>query len=438
MLRALILALAALMLMAPRPVHAITLLRDADIEHGLKQLAAPILRAAGLSSNRVKILLVDDNTLNAFVVSQDAIFINSGLVLRLQSAGQLQGVIAHEAAHIVNGHLTRRLTNLQAARNRAALGVALALVVAASGSGEAAAGLALGTNSAAQRAFLKHTRAEEASADQSAVRYMRSAGVSPTALAEVMQIFRGQEALSARSQDPYVRSHPLSRDRFRAISAYAATAKPTTPSTDAAYWFARMKGKLEAHKFPRQTLRKAGKARYADVRAIMEALANHEQSRTKKALAAVDRAIKARPKDPFLHDLKGEILMESRNFQAAANSYARAVQLAPRDALILAGHGRALLATGQIGKAKAALERSNAIDYRDGTMLRDLSVAYAKSGQRGMAALVTAERYALRGRMKDAGIHAKRATDLLPAGSGPWQRAQDVLIAVERFSNRRN
>jgi predicted Zn-dependent protease len=64
-------------------------------------------------------------------------------------------------------------------------------------------------------------------------------------------------------------------------------------------------------------------------------------------------------------------------------------------------------------------------------------VAYAKSKQPGMASLVTAERYALSGRFKDAGIHAKRATGLLARGSGPWQRAQDVLIASERAAKRR-
>jgi predicted Zn-dependent protease len=48
-----------------------------------------------------------------------------------------------------------------------------------------------------------------------------------------------------------------------------------------------------------------------------------------------------------------------------------------------------------------------------------------------MASLVTAERYALTGRMKDAGIHAKRAAGLLPRGSAGWQRAQDVLSAAE-------
>ena len=106
--------------------------------------------------------------------------------------------------------------------------------------------------------------------------------------------------------------------------------------------------------------------------------------------------------------------------------------------MLPAGYGRALLASGQTNKALNALEKSNSIDYRDGSMLRDLAVAYARLGQKGMASLVTAERYALRGRLSDAGIHAKRASDLLPRGSGPWQRAQDVLIASQRAAQQRN
>jgi predicted Zn-dependent protease len=52
-----------------------------------------------------------------------------------------------------------------------------------------------------------------------------------------------------------------------------------------------------------------------------------------------------------------------------------------------------------------------------------------------MASLVTAERYAMIGRLGDAQVHAKRAEGLLPRGSGGWQRAQDVLSATKRARN---
>ncbi|MEO0746015.1 MAG: M48 family metalloprotease, partial [Pseudomonadota bacterium] len=226
------------------PARAVSLLRDADMEYALAQVADPILRAAGLSASGTKILVVDDASLNAFVIGNDAIYIHSGLIARMDRAAMLQAVIAHEAAHIANGHITRRLTNLGAARNAAALGTALAILAgAATGSGEAAAGIAIGTQSSAQRQFLAHTRAEESSADQSGLRYMRSAGVPVSGMLDVMQIFRGQEALSARRQDPYIRSHPLSRDRLRAIEAFAAASAraETGGATPADYWFLRAK-----------------------------------------------------------------------------------------------------------------------------------------------------------------------------------------------------
>ena len=185
------------------------------------------------------------------------------------------------------------------------------------------------------------------------------------------------------------------------------------------------------------TLNRVGDSGYRDVALMREAAAHHRNSNTRKALAAIDKAIALRPKDPFYYDLKAQILMETRNFAAAANQSARAVQLRPRDGLLQASYGRALLASGNVSAALKALERARTIDYRDGSMLRDLSVAYAKTGQRGMASLITAERYALGGRLDDAGIHAKRATGLLSEGSGPWQRAHDVLLASERAEKRK-
>ncbi|MFT5785625.1 MAG: putative Zn-dependent protease [Ascidiaceihabitans sp.] len=429
--------LALLMVLTAAPVRALGLLRDADAEYALQQIAAPVLRAAGLSPTRVKILIVNDSNLNAFVVGNDAIFIHYGLLNRMKRADMLQAVIAHEAAHITNGHITRRLTNIGSSRTIAGLGLALAVAAAAAGATEGAVGIALGTQSAAQRAFFKHTRAEEVSADQSGVRYLRSAKISTKGMLDVLEIFRGQELLSENRQDPYTRSHPLSRDRIRNLQGFSASDKGPVKS-DADYWFARVKGKISAYtRAPKWTLRRVGESGYKDVALLREAVAQHRNSKTKKALQAIDRAIALRPKDAFFHDQRGQILIETRNFAAATNAYARAVNLAPRNSLILAGYGRALLASGNVSKARSILEKARTIDFRDGSMLRDLSVAYAKSKQPGMASLVTAERYALAGRMADAKIHSKRATGLLPRGSGPWQRAQDVLIASERATKKR-
>ena len=422
------------------PARAVTLLRDPDIEFGLRQLAAPILKAAGLSPTRMNILVIDDRRLNAFVIDRDNIFIHSGLLLKMKTPGMLQSVIAHEAAHIANGHLVRRPVALRNARTAAGIGSALAAIAgAASGSGQAAGAAALGAQNTAMRLFFAHTRAEESAADNAGVSYMIRAGIEPSGAIEVLDIFRGQEALSAARQDPYARSHPMSADRYRVVKRLVdANAGRGSTSRNADYWFWRVKGKLSAFKrAPKWTLTRKGESGFADVAFMREAIAQHRQSRMGQALNAIDKAIAMRPGDAYYLDLRGQILMENRRFPQAVASYSRAVNAAPNNALILGSYGRALLASGQDAKALNVLTKARARDGRDIRVMRDLGVAYARSGNRGMASLVTAERYALQGRLGDAAIHAQRASDLLPRGSGGWQRAQDVLSAAKAAHRKR-
>lgn len=420
------------------PARAVSLIRDADIEYSLMQLAAPILRAAGLGPNSVKILLIDDRSLNAFVIDRSAIYIHTGMLTRLKRAEALQSVIAHEAAHIANGHIARRQIGMGSVKTASGLGIALALASAASGvQGGASAALALGVASSARRNLLGHTRSEESSADQSAVRYMAAAGISTRGAIEVHDIFEGQDVLSDARQDPYARSHPFSRDRVRAMKAYVAAYGGDLPySAQYAYWFERAKSKVWAfQQNPKSTERRAARAPSRDIALMMQAIAHHRRSQTAKAVQIMSALIALRPKDVFYQELLGQILLEGRQFSAAAGAYKRASQLAPRNALILGGYGRALLAAGQPKTALDVLNKARQRDTFDARILQDLGTAYAQTGQRAMASLMAAERQALNGRFKDAEHHAKRAAAGLPNGSGAWQRAQDVLIAAQRMNN---
>ncbi|WP_353329125.1 M48 family metalloprotease [Phaeobacter sp. NW0010-22] len=432
---------AVLFLVSATPSVAIQLLRDPDIEYGLKELAFPVLRAAGLSPNRVKVLVVNDSSLNAFVVDHNTIFLNYGLIVKVKRADVIQAVIAHEAAHIANGHLARRIGNLENARNLSSLGIALALLAAAAGGGDAAAGIAAGTQSSAIRGFLSHTRAEEAAADRSAASYMRLSDISPQGLVDLHRTFAGQELLSVGRQDPYMQSHPLTRDRIRAaenyVASYTSQAKPNA-NANAEYWFNRVKGKITAFtRSPKWTQSSVKHEKSRDVALMRQAIAYHRLNNYSQALSSVNAALEIRPEDPYYYELKGQILVENRKWDASVRAYETAVELAPREPLVLAGLGRALLHAGKPKEALAQLQKARARDYRDIRMLRDLAMAYSKTGNNGMASVVTAERYALQGRMADAGIHAKRAIGTLPTGSTGWQRAQDVLIASERAERRK-
>lgn len=414
--------------------NAQTLLRDPDIEHALKQLANPLIATAGLSPARIDVLVIKDDKMNAFIIDDRTVFLHSGLILRLGSAAELQAVIAHEIAHIANGHVSRRMANIRS-RNRAAIaGIAVGVAAGLAGAGQAAGGLAVGLSSSAERRFLSHSRAEEAAADASGLRYMAEAGVDPGATVTLLDRFRGQEVLSQTRQDPYVRSHPLTRDRMRTVKGLAAGLRVTPVDQSAAnYWFLRARGKLSAFlRKPGWTLRRVEKSDRSDIAVMQRAIAFHRKPDPKAARREIDHLAALRPNDPFVHELRGQILLESGDVRGAVSAYGRAAEIASRNALVLSGLGRSLLASGNHARALEVLSRARDRDPRDPRLLRDLAVAFARSGQTGQASLATAERYALLGRASDAAIHAKRAVGALPTGSPGWRRAQDILSMSDR------
>ncbi|MCP4825916.1 MAG: M48 family metalloprotease [Shimia sp.] len=437
--RVVTLAAAFVVVLSSTAAQAVSLLRDPDIEHALQRMAAPVLYAAGLGDN-IKILLVNDDRLNAFVVDHGHIFINSGMLMRMTTPEMLQAVIAHESAHIANGHIARRMANLDSARTAAGLGLALALATAAaSGRGDVAAALALGTQSSAMRQFLAHTRAEESSADQSGIRYLAAAGIDPSGTLKVHRLFEGQELLSTSRQDPYMRTHPLSRERMRAmegfVTAYAGKAKPQ-PELD--YWYDRARSKTTAFMRPTKwTLQRYKESQAEDVRHMRLAVAYHRQQNETKAISHINQALLLRPNDAYYYELKAQILLESRQFQNAVAAYQQAADLAPANALILGGLGRSLLTVNRPKEALNYLEAARARDFRDARVLRDLGSAYAQTGQHGMASLLAAERYALANRLDDAEIHARRAMARLPQGSSAFRRSDDIARAVKRRKDKK-
>ncbi|MFV0244497.1 MAG: M48 family metalloprotease [Qingshengfaniella sp.] len=433
----------ALMLAGTVPAMAQSLLRDAGMEHGLNLIARPILVAAGLPSRSTRVLIVNDPSLNAFVVDSRTIFIHSGLFLRLRSAAQLQAVIAHEVAHIANGHFARRRMNAASSRTVTGLGVLMGLAVGVAADNPGiGAGLIAGTAGSARGVFMGHTRAEETAADRSGMRYLAAAGIDPGAMRGVLDLFALHEDLNFSPRPSTGQSHPLTTERIRAAEEFLSllSVKPTNQAT-ADYWFARAQGKLGAYlRPPRDTLAHAPRTRDDDAAIISRAMAYFRIPDLAAARREMAILLDRLPEDAYVQELAGWFEIENGNAPAALPYLARASDLAPDEPLILAGYGRALLALDTPeGNRKAldTLETARARDPADGRLLRDLSVAYARAGNDGMAALSTAERYALAGRLNDAGIHAGRALGLLPVGSPGWARAEDIKQAAKTVEKRR-
>lgn len=418
--------------------HARGFIRDAEIEATLQLIAKPILVAAGLRPGSVRIVIVNDPSVNAFVNGRDAIFINTGMLTRLKTVPMIQSVIAHEVGHITGGHLVTRNSASKNAQSAIGVGMLLAAIAANNGGGRAAAAIAAGSAQVANRQFLAHTRAEEASADQASVRYMARAGIDPQGALDALELFRGQEILSQNRRDPYATTHPLSTQRIAflrdAVARNQAHTKPTSNQLN--YWHGRMVAKFEGFlRNPKTILTRAKSTKDVELSTYLKAIAYHRASRSKDAHAHIDALLKARPNDPFYNELKGQFFLEAGQVSAAIPYYQKALSLRPKDALLQSGLARALLAQDTTAATKQALgilEKASRNDRINPRILQDLAMAYARLGRPGNASLATAERFALSGRIKDAKLHGERAMKVLAEGTPAWRRARDIVTVAKR------
>ncbi len=424
-------------------VPASGLIRDAEIEQTIKMVSEPILNAAGVSLSSVNFFLVDNPDFNAFVAGNRNIIINSGLVQKLDSLDKFQAVIAHEVAHITGGHIPQRAVAANEAGTAAGLGMALGLVAAATGNTTAGLGVAIGAADAAQKGLYAFSRSQETLADRRAVEYLADAGVNPEAAVNVLGLLHQSESLQRSSSTRYLRTHPLSATRINRIENLVRERSGNVGRQDPAvtkkheYWYARARAKFKGFlNTPSRNIRELKNADSSEINSVVRAISYFRLPDFESGLKESERLLRIRPNDPFYNELKGQFLLASGRARKAIDSYGKAVSLAPREPLLLAGLGRAQLALGNRESNAGALKtlkRAYDLDPRDSRMLRDLAVAYQKDGQRGMAALVTAERFALNAQFAQAATHAGHAQKLLQTGSPEWQKARDILQMVGRL-----
>ncbi len=230
-----------------------------------------------------------------------------------------------------------------------------------------------------------------------------------------------------------MRTHPLSRDRLataqRFVDRQGAGAIAATPAERRR--FARAQAKLAGFIDPPvYTLDKHRSDSETDRYA--RAIAHYRRGDLAQAIPLIDGLIAEAPEDPFLYELKGQMLLENGRAKEAAAAYREAVRLRPDDPAILSPAAHAYMEAGEEGQtAVAMLQRVTLHEPRNAGAWRRLGIAYGKQGDVGNASVALAEAAILNGRKSDAVIQARRAQGLLPQGSAGWLKADDILRAAD-------
>lgn len=424
----------ATLIVPARAADRIGFIRDAEVENTIRAFASPLFQAAGVSPESVRIHIVKDATLNAFVAGGLRLFLNTGLLIRTEHAGQVVGVIAHEVGHIAGGHLARLDEAMANATAESMISMILgAAAAAAAGRGDVGVGVIMGGASMAQRSMLAYTRAQEQAADQAAVKLLESTGQSAQGLLEFMGILGDQDLLLASQQDPYVRTHPLTRDRVSFLRHHVEIARHSAASEppEFAEMHRRMRAKLFAFlESPIRTLQRYKESDTSLAGRYARAIAYYRKPELGKALALIDQLIAERPKDPYFHELKGQVLFENGRVREALAPYREAVRLLPDSALLRLSLAQVQIEGGDQGLLKEAQEHVEFAlrsERENRFAWRLLGITYNRSGNEAMASVAQAEEALLSGRVAEANFHAGRAERMLHRGSPAWIQTQDIL-----------
>ena len=427
-----------ILLLFPTISYGKGILRDAEIERTLKIITLPLLENTKIDQQNFKVLVINDSSMNAFVTSGQYIFIHYGLINKMETVEQLQSVIAHEIGHITGGHYIQRTSDIESARTLAGIGMILSAAAGlVSGDSNIAIGLAAGSQSASKRNFLKHSRTQEASADQAGIKLMAAANINPHAALEVLEIFKGQELLTAKRQDPYIQTHPLNSQRISSIQKSLKTLnfKKNEKNKNIDYMYNRMRAKFKGFtEKPFRALQTTNIKKNNEINLYTRAIAYHRLPDLNLAQKEINKLLELKPNDPYYNELKAQFLLETGNPNEAIKYYNRALELEPNELLFNVGLSRAL---NSIGKYKSTINILKNIydkDPRNGRLLRELAIAYSQNGELGWASLLTAERYALYGKFNDALFHAKRAQSILVPGTIAWLKVEDLILEIESIN----
>ena len=180
---------------------------------------------------------------------------------------------------------------------------------------------------------------------------------------------------------------------------------------------------------PEHTLLKYPLANKSVPARLARAIAYYKMPDMTRSITEMDSLIAESPKDPFFHELKGQILFENNRPKEALTSYQTSVKLLPDSPLLLSDLAKVELAQNDkslVPSAIAHLERSNTIDDSNASTWHLLATAYGKTGNTGMAALSLAEEEILEDDPKMALKQLEEALPLLKEGTPARQRAQDI------------
>ncbi len=312
------------------------LIEDPSIINYVKKLGQHIVAQHSSPPFEFDFYVIDEDVYNAFAGPAGHVFINSGLIAAMESEEELAGILAHEIAHVLCRHISKRIEQSKKIGLVTLAGVLAGIFLG--GSAAATGAITSGSIAAGQSLALQYSREDERQADQVGLKYLTKAGYGGEGLLRVLEKIRGKQWFGSKQIPSYLSTHPAVEERM----AYLDTWIQTHPEwSKSAKW-------RDSRDFQKVRAKLIGL--YGD---------------TDTARNIFDAALRNDPKDAIAYYGKGLLLDREGKKEEAKQSLKRAVRLLPLDADILRDLGRVYFHMGDYGSALKTLRGALAFNSKD-------------------------------------------------------------------------
>ena len=338
------------------------ILEDPEITEYVQSVGSRLASHAQDGRHRFQFFVVKDSSINAFALPGGFIGVNAGLVLATHNESELASVLAHEIAHVTQRHIARGIQ----AQSRASI-VSTAAMLAAiliggmvGGGGDVTQGAIAVAQGAAAQSRLNFTRANEYEADRIGIGTLAAAGFDPNAMPAFFETLGRRSGLAGSQIPEMIQSHPVTSNRIAESRSRAAQYDVKAAPDSKGYGLSRERLRLLT--LPPGTDPRAYYAKILDGIATPNDSQRYGQALSLMTAGAPEEAIPilqglSERNDDVIHyrSALGEAQIEAGMTDESLTTFARALELFPRNVPLTVRYAEALMRAGQARRAHEIL-----------------------------------------------------------------------------------
>ncbi|WP_334078806.1 M48 family metalloprotease [Microbulbifer sp. M83] len=356
---------------------------DALLQQYVENTLQGLAEHAPLEDKSLDVVVVRNETMNAFAVPGGVVGVHTGLFLFAENEDQFASVLAHELAHLSQRHYARTLEAKRNSTLPTLAGMLGALVLAATAGGDAGLAAMTATQAAALDSQLRFSRQNEQEADRVGIETLAKAGMDPEAAGEMFEQMLKATRYYRRPPE-FLLTHPVTEKRI-ADAKLRASRMPDVRSGDSReYHLMRARIRVAAEPTPQQAVKRF----QAELRGINDnedaaryglALAQTAAGKPDNALETLQPLLDREPDKAAFVLARADIDMARQAYDSATRRLESALRRNPGDHALTMGLANAHFKAGNYLAAERILEKHSR------TRKKDPSVWYLLAETHGLA-----------------------------------------------------